>query len=119
MLKVPLRFLRSHRGSRLLLQLNEALPHLTEAASIDPDNAKYHYTLGLAKRGIGDETGAREDLRKAARLDEEDAEDRYQLRVQRNNSEQQHVGNKERDSAREVKIHEEDAPQVGRLRSQK
>lgn len=65
----------------------------------------------------GDEASARENLREAARLDEEDAEDRYQLRVQRNNSEQRRVGSKERDSVSEVKSHEEDVPQVGRVRS--
>ena len=51
--------------------------------SIDPENAKYRHTLGLAKCATGDEAGAREDLLEAALLDEEDAEDRYQLRMQR------------------------------------
>lgn len=64
-------------------QVEEALPHLVEAVSIDPENAKYRHTLGLAKCATGDEAGAREDLLEAVLLDEEDAEDRYQLRVQR------------------------------------
>lgn len=51
--------------------------------SIDPENAKYRHTLGLAKCVTGDEAGAREDLLEAALLDEEDAEDRYQLRMRR------------------------------------
>lgn len=66
-----------------LSQIDEALPHLAEAASIDPESAKYRHTLGLAKCATGDEAGAREDLLEAALLDEEDAEDRYQLRMQR------------------------------------
>lgn len=81
------------------MQIDEALPHLTESVSIDPENAKYRHTLGLAKRVTGDEAGAREDLLEAALLDEEDAEDRYQLRMQRMDEkrrkdaeeEQQHV----------------------------
>ncbi|CAM9788241.1 unnamed protein product, partial [Ectocarpus sp. 13 AM-2016] len=64
-------------------EIDEALPHLAESVSIDPENAKYRHTLGLAKRVTGDEAGAREDLLEAALLDEEDAEDRYQLRMQR------------------------------------
>lgn len=66
-----------------LTQIDEALPHLAEAVSIDPESAKYRHTLGLAKCATGDEAGAREDLLEAALLDEEDAEDRYQLRMQR------------------------------------
>lgn len=54
-----------------------------EAVSIEPENAKYRHTLGLAKCATGDEAGAREDLLEAVLLDEEDAEDRYQLRMQR------------------------------------
>lgn len=53
--------------------------------SIDPENAKYRHALGLAKCATGDEAGAREDLLEAALLDEEDAEDRYQLRMRREN----------------------------------
>lgn len=64
-------------------QVDEALPHLTEAVSIDPENAKYRHTLGLARCATGDEAGAQKDLLEAALLDEEDAEDRYQLRLQR------------------------------------
>ncbi|CAM9827511.1 unnamed protein product [Ectocarpus fasciculatus] len=64
-------------------EIDEALPHLVESVSIDPENAKYRHTLGLAKCVTGDEAGAREDLLEAALLDEEDAEDRYQLRMQR------------------------------------
>ncbi|CAM9502681.1 unnamed protein product [Ectocarpus sp. 4 AP-2014] len=64
-------------------EIGEALPHLAESVSIDPENAKYRHTLGLAKCVTGDEAGAREDLLEAALLDEEDAEDRYQLRMQR------------------------------------
>eukprot|EP00752_Nemacystus_decipiens_P014145 g12578.t2 len=66
-------------------EIDEALPHLTEAVSIDPESAKYRHTLGLAKCATGDEAGAREDLLEATLLDEEDAEDRYQLRMQRIN----------------------------------
>lgn len=66
-----------------LSQVDEALPHLAEAVSIDPESAKYRHTLGLAKCATGDEAGAREELLEAALLDEEDAEDRYQLRMQR------------------------------------
>lgn len=64
-------------------QVDEALLHLTEAVAIDSENAKYRHTLGLAKRATGDELGAREELEEAALLDEEDAEDRYQLRMLR------------------------------------
>lgn len=66
-----------------LQQIDEALLHLTKAVSIDPENAKYLHTLGLAKRVTGDEAGAREDFFEAELLDEQDAEDRYQLRMQR------------------------------------
>lgn len=59
------------------------MPHLTEAVSIEPKNAKYRHALGLAKCAKGDEEGARGDLLEAALLDEEDAEDRYQLRLRR------------------------------------
>ncbi|CAN0554205.1 unnamed protein product, partial [Ectocarpus sp. 8 AP-2014] len=62
-------------------EIDEALPHLAESVSIEPENAKYRHTLGLAKCVTGDEAGAREDLLEAALLDEEDAEDRYQLRM--------------------------------------
>lgn len=82
---------------------------------IDPDNAKYRYTRGLAKRVNGDEAGAREDLREAAFLDEEDAENRYQLRVQRNSSEQRRVDKQQRDSV-EANDNKEVVPQVGRVR---
>ena len=54
-----------------------------EAVSIDPENAKYRHTLGVAKCATGDEAGAQEELLEAALLDEEDAEDGYQLRMQR------------------------------------
>lgn len=59
------------------------MPHLTEAVSLDPENAKYRHTLGLAKCVTGDNAGAREELLEAALLDEEDAEDRYKLRMRR------------------------------------
>lgn len=59
------------------------MPHLTEAVSIDPESAKYLHTLGLAKCATGDEVGAREDLLEAALLEEEDAEERNQLRMKR------------------------------------
>ncbi|CAM9234091.1 unnamed protein product [Ectocarpus sp. 12 AP-2014] len=75
-------------------EIDEALPHLAESVSIDPENAKYRHTLGLAKCVTGDEAGAREDLLEAALLDEEDAEDRYQLRMQR-------IGEKRRKNAEE------------------
>lgn len=87
-----------------LWQINEALPHLLEAVSIDPDSAKYRHTLGLAKCATGDEKGAREDLLEAAMLDEEDAEDRYLLRMQRisekrrRNNEQQRMLRESRES---------------------
>lgn len=87
-----------------LSQIDEALPHLAEAVSIDPESAKYRHTLGLAKCATGDEAGAREELLEAALLDEEDAEDRYQLRMQRisekrrRNDEQQRMLREPRES---------------------
>lgn len=58
------------------------MPHLTEAVSIDPENAKYRHTLAIAKYITGDAAGAREDFREAALLEREDAEDRFHLRMQ-------------------------------------
>lgn len=64
-----------------------------EAVSIDSENAKYRHTLGLAKCATGDKAGAREDLLEAALLDEEDAEDRYQLRMQREREKRRNAAN--------------------------
>ena len=54
---------------------------------IDKDSAKYHYTLGMAKRAAGDERGAREEFDLAAHLDEEDAEERNEIFVRRQRAE--------------------------------
>lgn len=88
---------------RRRLQIDEALPHLLEAVSIDPDNAKYRHTLGMAKHATGDEEGARDHLLEAALLDEEDAEDRYQLRMRRLSAEKRANPEENRSNVRDSK----------------
>lgn len=61
--------------------------------------------------------GAREDLIKAALLDEEDAEDRCQRRMQRNN-EKRMLSTSEENTGR-VKKSEEVPPQVRRIYTQR